>query len=581
MASTQVLNFPNQSDLNSLDSFTLKSEKVDNDQESEITSWLSFEDSIPSSNPSNTFFSTLNANANLQNIGDAIVQPEHSFADSVNHGSNPVANNLENFGVPSAGSYPTTNSVKVNAQRAHGINQLQSTNRSTPVDNDQKNVPTAINFNASTNGSATLYNFTPTYQLIAPSQHASQPTPMPPTNFTPLTQYSSFLPHQYTSNFGPFSSPVSSQPGSPVHPTLSSIPNSPTGSPQPHNNSPLGSPAKVPIMQKKTIAPQATNGNQPFMNVHPPMNGAPANGFPVPPFFPEYQIGPQFMQLFSQFQQFMKTYQPEDLNGDDKKKKAARPQAIRRIRQTRPKVVEAKGGVQCKGKNRKKGTQCRNAALMEYIGPRPAYCAEHIELDPKSLYEKCKSSYQKEPGDNKGCKEVVLKEFGLCYKHYGDYISQVVRNGDLEKARHQKERVTDLLAQLEREAAAAKKKDGDLYQRKNKLIPKFQEMKRIITKAVETIEASKNLNGNSTTSSNETLPSAPSTMDAIPVAPAEYMSLGIVSSQNNSFMEAQDSYSDSCSDDSPHVYGYDGDLSPQIFQLSDEDIIDAFTDVSD
>lgn len=63
--------------------------------------------------------------------------------------------------------------------------------------------------------------------------------------------------------------------------------------------------------------------------------------------------------------------------------------------------MESKGAIQCKGKNRKKGIQCRNAALMEYIGPKPEYCAEHIDLDPKSLYTKCKSSYQKEIGDNK------------------------------------------------------------------------------------------------------------------------------------------------------------------------------------
>jgi len=554
-----------------MDSFTVKSEKVENDQESEITSWLKFEDSIPTSN-SNTFFSTLHANANANGI-DSNVHPENSFADCVNHGRSPVVNTLENFGVPSAGSFSGSNQVKVNS-RAHVVNQMQSSTNRSPVESDQKNVPTAINFNASTNGPATLYNFTPSYQLIAPSPNATQAPQMPPMNsFTPLTQYSSFLPHQYSSNFGPFSSPVSSQPGSPIHPTLSSVPNSPTGSPVPHL-APNGSPAKQSVMTKKPVAPQPTNANPPF--VHPQMNGNPANGYQIP-FFPEYQIGPQFMQLFSQFQQFMKTYQPEDYSSDDKKKKTARPQAVRRIRQTRPKVVEAKGGVQCKGKNRKKGTQCRNAALMEYIGPRPAYCAEHIELDPKSLYEKCKSSYQKDPGDNKGCKEVVLKEFGLCYKHYSDYIGQVVRAGELEKARKQRERVTDLLAQLEREAASAKKKDGDLYQRKNKLIPKFQEMKRIIMKAVETIEgSSKNFSGDA--QSSESLPSAP---NALQVATDSYP-LGIVCSQNDSLMETPD-YSDSCSDDSPLVYnGYEnGDLSPQMLQLSDEDIIDAFTDVSD
>lgn len=156
----------------------------------------------------------------------------------------------------------------------------------------------------------------------------------------------------------------------------------------------------------------------------------------------------------------------------------------RRNRQTRPKVVVEKGAVQCVGKNRKKGTQCRNAALMEYIGPRPIYCAEHIELDPNSLYEKCKAGYQKERGDNKNCKEVVLKEFGMCYKHYTDLVSDIVSSNNLEMAETHSKRIGELLEQLEKEAAAAKKKDGDLYQRKNKLIPKFQEMKKVIAGAV-------------------------------------------------------------------------------------------------
>jgi len=179
--------------------------------------------------------------------------------------------------------------------------------------------------------------------------------------------------------------------------------------------------------------------------------------------------------------------QGEDLLEDKKRKQNPRPVA-RRVRQTRPKVVEAKGAVQCKGRNRKKGTQCRNAALMEYIGPRPIYCAEHIELDPKSLYEKCKSSYQKDPGDNKGCKEVVLKEFGVCYKHYADLVAEMIENREYDKIRKHSDRITELLAQLERDAAAAKKKDGDLYQRKNKLIPKFQEMKKQAIKALDAVD---------------------------------------------------------------------------------------------
>jgi hypothetical protein len=60
-----------------------------------------------------------------------------------------------------------------------------------------------------------------------------------------------------------------------------------------------------------------------------------------------------------------------------------------------------KSVLQCMGVNRKKRIRCRNPALMEYIGPRPLYCAEHISLDTNCLYHKCPSSYQKTPGDGK------------------------------------------------------------------------------------------------------------------------------------------------------------------------------------
>jgi len=160
----------------------------------------------------------------------------------------------------------------------------------------------------------------------------------------------------------------------------------------------------------------------------------------------------------------------------------------RRARATRPKVVEGKGSIQCQGINRKKGTQCKNAALMEYIGPRPVYCAEHIELDPASLYEKCNSPYQKDPKDNKGCKEVVLKEFGYCYKHFGDIAAQLIQQKNVQQLNKYYTRTLELAQQLEREAASAKKKDCDLYQRKNKLIPKFQEMKKVVARAVAIAE---------------------------------------------------------------------------------------------
>merc|ERR1712137_903566 len=167
-------------------------------------------------------------------------------------------------------------------------------------------------------------------------------------------------------------------------------------------------------------------------------------------------------------------------------------------RRVRPKVIESKGAIQCAGTNLKKGTQCKNAALMEFFGPRPIYCAEHIELDPESIYCKCSSTYGKTPGDGKGCKEIVLKEFQRCYKHFGDRLSSLPVDTALSSAQKDVKRVTEILAQLESEAASAKRKRHDLFQRKNKLIPKFAKMLSQLETFLERL-------GTSTTKKQETL----------------------------------------------------------------------------
>jgi len=105
----------------------------------------------------------------------------------------------------------------------------------------------------------------------------------------------------------------------------------------------------------------------------------------------------------------------------------------------------------------KKNQRCRNAALMEYIGPRPKYCAEHIHLDPDCLYMKCASTYQKVPGDGKGCREVVLKEFSLCHKHIRDATEKMIGKEGYQTAQEKLERVNSLLSKLESEATKAKK----------------------------------------------------------------------------------------------------------------------------
>jgi len=162
--------------------------------------------------------------------------------------------------------------------------------------------------------------------------------------------------------------------------------------------------------------------------------------------------------------------------------KKRRAPSKRTSRKVRPKVIPEKGAIQCQGTNRKKNKRCRNAALMEFIGPRPIYCAEHIHLDPECLYTKCKSSYQKAPGDKKGCREVVLKEFNLCHKHYHDTVKKMKGPEGVSLVLDKLIRVSEILNNLEDEALKAKKTDADLFQRKNKLIPKFHQIRTILKK---------------------------------------------------------------------------------------------------
>lgn len=127
---------------------------------------------------------------------------------------------------------------------------------------------------------------------------------------------------------------------------------------------------------------------------------------------------------------------------------------------------------------------------MEFIGPQPEYCAEHVHLDAESLYCKCQGttivkasggstqsrgrfpckSYSLHPG----CREVVLKEFGYCHKHYHIFTHFLVGPGGIEFAQNKLRRVNELIVLLEKEATQAKQIDGDMFQRKTKIIPKFK-----------------------------------------------------------------------------------------------------------
>jgi hypothetical protein len=164
----------------------------------------------------------------------------------------------------------------------------------------------------------------------------------------------------------------------------------------------------------------------------------------------------------------------ESAEENNKRKRPSRPY-VKPMRVVRPKFTHRKG-LQCHGMNIKRQSRCRNAALMEYIGEQPLYCAEHIEQDPSSLYCKCKAPYQNTPNDKKRCKEIVLKEFGYCYKHYTLAIQEMTGKEGYILACSQADKLNTILNRLSEEASLAKKTDGDMYQRKNKLINKMQQM---------------------------------------------------------------------------------------------------------
>lgn len=579
------------------DPLPIKTERFQiEDHESEISKWLKLEnDPLPpignSSSTYNNIFSLPTVVSHTTN-GYTSTIPQNANSTSTSSSSE---NSVFNYMAPSA-SAPTESHNSSSIRSCPSTHELQDhhyTHNNNIANHTFMNLSSSTDHSQdmenpqSSNISAGFSTFTNSY-TTATSQYSS--------NSDSSTQYSTYstYPTQYSSCCNSSSSSSYNTPCTTSASTSASsnqmkqfpTPHQPTGfsthlnhnTNNVHNTKNTNSnttSTKQPHHQHQhhhqhntMISPQqyvnVTNGNQhQLYSQFSPANFS-SNSLDL-----QQLATPQLYQLFAQFQQIIKN-QSDEIN-DDKKKRPVRP-VVRRVRQTRPKVVEAKGAVQCKGKNRKKGIQCRNAALMEYIGPRPIYCAEHIELDPRSLYEKCKSSYQKDVGDNKGCKEVVLKEFGICYKHYSDLIVELAHKRDVDTIRKHHERIGDLLNQLEKEASAAKKKDGDLYQRKNKLIPKFQEMKKIVNKAVETLDIHDQIQSHSHSHSH-------------------HMNSHIHSNSHSSSNHSHDHFMDGLrgkedADVAPanpdeFMHSHSHDLGSQVFILSEKDVVDAFTDVSD
>jgi len=169
-----------------------------------------------------------------------------------------------------------------------------------------------------------------------------------------------------------------------------------------------------------------------------------------------------------------------------------------RAKVMRPKVIPEKGQRQCLGYNRKKKCRCGNAALMEFFGPPPDYCAEHIHLDTESLYCKCRATRNitksgSSAVTNRGCREVVLKQFGFCHKHFNNLTQFLVGPSGIEYGQLKLQRVNELLMLLEKEALQAKQIDGDMFQRKTKIIPKFKELRSVILLRIEELQRQQQL----------------------------------------------------------------------------------------
>eukprot|EP00301_Raphidiophrys_heterophryoidea_P001856 c10878_g1_i1.p1 GENE.c10878_g1_i1~~c10878_g1_i1.p1 ORF type:complete len:367 (+),score=71.15 c10878_g1_i1:871-1971(+) len=137
--------------------------------------------------------------------------------------------------------------------------------------------------------------------------------------------------------------------------------------------------------------------------------------------------------------------------------------------------------IQCVAWNRKTRTRCGNPALMNYVGSQPQHCSEHIHLDPESIYQKCSVvTIDRDTKRHKYCKEVVLKEVQACFKHMPQHIASAqglrIENGDeaLKTTRALIAKLRGLLDDLQKEVNAVKQMDPGEYQRKIKLVPKYQ-----------------------------------------------------------------------------------------------------------
>eukprot|EP00792_Barthelona_sp_PAP020_P005086 TRINITY_DN2489_c0_g2_i1.p1 TRINITY_DN2489_c0_g2~~TRINITY_DN2489_c0_g2_i1.p1 ORF type:complete len:316 (-),score=73.44 TRINITY_DN2489_c0_g2_i1:157-1077(-) len=198
-------------------------------------------------------------------------------------------------------------------------------------------------------------------------------------------------------------------------------------------------------------------------------------GFPGQyPFFPSFQVAPVHNH---------NAYPNNSTSIEKSMSKISEKNKAKKSHRDRPDYQP------CCAKNKKTGKPCRNPALMEYIGEKPEYCAEHIESDPSSIYCKCRSNFGKEIGDGKRCKEVVLKEFMFCSKHLKyHYCDLQTDPSALPEVRSKLARCKELYNKLSQEIQIVRHSNQILFYRKSKLLPKYEKLCNDLQECVDRLE---------------------------------------------------------------------------------------------
>ena len=121
----------------------------------------------------------------------------------------------------------------------------------------------------------------------------------------------------------------------------------------------------------------------------------------------------------------------------------------------------------CSATNKKTGERCQNPPFMGLIEPE-RFCPQHIDQDPETPFCHCASK--------QGCKEVVLKRFGVCYKHFDLYLAGI-GNQELEQRLWENLNFLNPLISSMFSQMPSVRTDKTIYHRIYKSLRKYQSMR--------------------------------------------------------------------------------------------------------